>query len=200
MRVGMAFGTESDSERARPDVVVLPSHAKNVGSSVVLERLYRQHWRDICRRLRRIYGNGPPEPEDLAQAAFEKFAQLEDHERILHPRAFLIRIATNLGLNAIDRIRTARRFVERELVEACEPVVEENTPEDVYSLRERMALVEKAMSRLTDKQKEILVRSRFRGETYAQIGEETGWSQADISRQLNAALAILQQAMASGEE
>lgn len=183
---------EQDSVQDDPGVVAL-------GRSSVIEALYRQHWRDLCRRLRRIYGNGPPEPEDLAQAAFEKFARLEDQARILHPRAFLLRIAINLGLNAVDRIRTARSFVERELAENSEPILEENSPEDVYSMQERMDVVERAMASLSAKQKEIVVRSRIRGETYAQISEETGWSPADISRQLNAALKTLQQVMAEAE-
>jgi len=197
---------EDDSAHGRPEVTREPTppspaqiDAPPRTSRLSVEDLYRQHWRDLCRRLRRIHGDGPPEPEDLAQAAFEKFATLEDHDRIQHPRAFLFRIAVNLGLNAVERIRVARRFVERELVEADEAVLEENSPEDVYSARERLAVVERAMEQLTMKQKEILVRSRFRGETYAQIGQATGWSQADISRQLNAALAALQRAIADAE-
>ncbi len=184
--------SDTASGNAGPKMVV-------PAQSSFMDQFYRQHWRDLCRHLRRIYGDGPPEPEDLAQAAFEKFAQIEDHDRIRHPRAFLFRTAVNLGLNAIDRIRTARRFVERELIEISAPVLEENTPEDVYSIQERLNLIARAMEKLTAKQKEILVRSRFRGETYAQIAEETGWSQADISRQLNAALKTLQQVMADAE-
>ena len=155
---------------------------------VVLTRLYRDHYGELCARLRRLFGNGPPEPEDAAQMAFAKLSEISDLSHIQQPRAFLFRTAINLSLNAIDRIRVARRFAERELSATNAPIVEENTPEDVFSMRQRLERTQRAFTRLTDKQKEILIRSRIKGETYAEITRATGWSQTDISRQLKAAL------------
>ena len=154
----------------------------------LLTRLYRDHYGQLCARLRRLFGNGPPDPEDAAQMAFTKLSEIPDLSHIQQPRAFLFRTAINLSLNAIDRIRVARRFAERELSAANAPIVEENTPEDVFSMRQRLERTQSAFARLTDKQKEILIRSRIKGETYADITRATGWSQTDISRQLKAAL------------
>lgn len=162
-----------------------------------LRHLYEQHFGELTGRLRRLYGSGPPEPEDLAQTAFAKVAEIEDIERIKHPRAFLFRTAINLGLNAIQRSNTARRFIERELLEADAPLMEENSPEDVYSIQQRMTLAARAIDALTPKQKEIVVRSCLKGQTYAVISRETGWSQADISRQMTAALAAMQANLAA---
>lgn len=52
--------------------------------------------------------------------------------------------------------------------------------------------VARAMQQLSPKQKEILLRSRFKGQTYAEIRKDTGWSEADISRQLARVMALLQ--------
>jgi RNA polymerase sigma factor (sigma-70 family) len=170
---------------------------EKIGSAVsirdaMLSRIYRAHFRELCLRLRWVYKGGPPDPEDLAQTAFEKLSEFKDLSRIENPRAFLFRTAVNIGLNAIERNRVARRFAERELAAANTPVLEENTPEDVYSLKQRLERTQAAFGSLTAKQKEIVTRSRILGQTYEEIQAETGWSQADISRQLNAALNAMQ--------
>ncbi|MEL6363703.1 MAG: sigma-70 family RNA polymerase sigma factor [Pseudomonadota bacterium] len=145
----------------------------------------------LTARLRRVYGDGPPEPEDLAQAAVEKLAGRATGD-IENVDAYLFRTAVNMGLNQIERARVARRYAEFVLTGAHAPVVEETTPEDVYSGRERLERLKRALNTLTPKQRTIVARSRLRGETYAEIRAATGWSEADISRQLKAALARLQ--------
>ena len=42
-----------------------------------------------------------------------------------------------------------------------------------------------------EKQKYIVSASRLEGKTYQQISDDTGWSIADVCRQLNSALVIL---------
>ncbi len=164
----------------------------------MVEQLYRNHWGELCRRLRRIYGDGPPEPEDLAQAAFVQITRMANADTIENPRAYLFRAAVNIGLNAIGRIQRTRRFIEDSLAETGEPL-EEISPSRVYEGKEAWGIVERSFESLSEKQREIVVRCRIKGETYAQISAATGWSQADISRQLNAALAVLQKALAGGE-
>ncbi len=155
-----------------------------------IEELYRSCWGDLCRRLRRLYGDGPPEPEDIAQSAFARITALDNLKRIENPRAFLFTTAVNLGLNAIDRIARARKFIDGEMHRVGQNV-EEITPETVYQDREHLNTVQKAIDSLSEKQRQVLLRSRLKGETYAQISAATGWSPADISRQLKAALTAL---------
>jgi len=156
-----------------------------------IERLYLDHWGDLCRQMRRLYGQGPPEPEDLVQSAFAKFAELPRFDHIDNPKAFLFRIAANLALKSIGHIARTRAFVASQLHDP-EAELKEVGPERIFESRERLAAIGRAMEKLSSKQREIVLRSRIRGETYAQISATTGWSQADISRQLNAALALLE--------
>lgn len=160
-----------------------------------LKDLYRSHFRELVGRLRKLYGNGPPEPEDLAQAAFAQIAALEDVSLIRSPRAFLFRTAINLSLNAKDRQKRAKAFLDAVSAENSEPALEENTPESVFIGKQAIGTLGEALKGLSQKQKEIILRSRFKGETYAEIKAATGWSEADISRQLNLALAAIQQAL-----
>lgn len=168
--------------------------------SEALRALFQAHADTVRRRLRKVFGDGPPEPDDLVQVAFEKIAARGGVDDIDNPAAFLFRAAVNHGLNQIERRKTARRHVEATLADLVGPIVEEITPETVFSERERLARLQRALSELTPKQKTIVARARLAGETYAQIRTATGWSEADISRQLKAAIAVLQAAVEDTEE
>lgn len=187
-----------DTGASNPDLSVdadgmsVPSPWPDSTSQGYIEGLYNKHWREICGKMRKVFGPGPPEPEDLAQEAFAKFISMDGHGHVQNPRAFIFKIALNLGHNSIKRISTAQKFIDETLREVGEVVLEEKSPEDVYLTEERVNKLEVASSTLSEKQRVILARSKIYGETYAQISADTGWSQADISRQLNAALAILQ--------
>lgn len=76
--------------------------------------------------------------------------------------------------------------------------LEEIDPERIYQGRQKLGTLDKAMASLMAKQREIVVRSRLKGETYAQISRARGWREADISRQLNRALKILADAVEPG--
>ncbi|WP_096084960.1 RNA polymerase sigma factor [Agaribacterium haliotis] len=156
-----------------------------------IERLYQKHWTGLCRSLRKVYGEGPPDAEDLAQEAFTKYMRMADTSHIEEPRAFLLKIAINLGLKSLQRQSRSQDYVNK-LIEYEREQVEERCPERVVAARQKIKSVEKNMRKLSKKQRELILRSRIKGQTYAQISEATGWSAADISRQLKAALAVLE--------
>lgn len=165
-----------------------------------IERLYRDHWKDLCARLRRVYGNGPPEPEDLAQVAFAKVIEHVDLAGIDNPGAFLFRIAVNTGRDRLRHMNQTTRLVRDELPCLEGDGLDRNTPSNVYESRERLSVTAAAIQRLSPKQREILVRSRIRDETFDKISAATGWSKADISRTLKAGLIALQAAIRAYDE
>lgn len=160
-----------------------------------LKDLYSNHFGELVGRLRKLYGAGPPDPEDMAQTAFEQIARLDDFSRIHSPRAFLFRTAINLTLNARSREKRARAHAELEKTQFPDAELEENSPEIVFMGKQAILALADVMKALPPKQREIILRSRFHGETYAQIRAATGWSEADISRQLTRALETIQQAL-----
>ncbi|MBL4802800.1 MAG: sigma-70 family RNA polymerase sigma factor [Emcibacter sp.] len=161
----------------------------------IVEKLYRDHWTDLCRRLRGVYGNGPPEPEDLAQNAFTKFIDRVDPAKLKNPATFLFRIAVNAGRDRIRHYNQTKRLINEQLKPLGDGFVEQNTPSNVYEAKERLSVTMKAMKDLSPKQQEILFRSRIKGETFEEIKQAKGWSKADISRSLKSALSILQTSM-----
>lgn len=162
-----------------------------------VERLYRDYWGILCRRLRRIYGDGPPEPEDLAQIAFARVIEQYDHESIERPGALLFRIAVNAGLDNARKNTRARRFIDDELAYLEGSRVEEITPSDVYESKARLRALEQAIATLPQAQREALLRSRLKGESYSEIAAAIGSSPASISRSLASAMKTL--ALALGD-
>jgi RNA polymerase sigma-70 factor (ECF subfamily) len=155
-----------------------------------IDALYREYHLELVRYLRRICGSGPPEAEDLVQAAFVRIARIERVDKIQNPRAFLYKVAINLALTSLKHRARTRRFLE-EMLRDIEIELKDSAQRSVGDVRERYDELNLGISLLTDKQRELIFRSRIKGETYSEISTDTGWSPADISRSLNKAVSIL---------
>ncbi|GLR70575.1 RNA polymerase sigma factor [Agaribacter marinus] len=177
----------------------MSNNAKPLSTTQQVHQLFRTYKVDLVRNLRGIFGSGPPDPEDLVQEAFSKLLTHKNVDDIQHPKAYLTRAAVNMGLNHCTKYKQTESFIDSALESVGETLVTEDSPEDIYSLNERVASVSEAMNMLSDKQREIVIRCRIHGETYEQIRNNTGWSLADISRQLKSAMSILADASASEE-
>ncbi len=184
---------EKKSDKGNRLVQSTTRAARKSPQAVLVESLYREHWDELCRALYKIYGAGPPEPEDVAQEAFTKLSRLNTMAHIENPKAFLFKVAFNISLKSIGRIAKTRAFIAEQLNVPLADI-DEISPEKILEDKQRIDALQRGTEQLSEKQREILVRSRIKGETYAQISAEKGWSKADICRQLNAALALLEAA------
>lgn len=171
-------------DSALPDT---EKHKLNKGRHRFLARLFEQYRSELVTRLRSIYGSGPPEPEDIAQTAFAQLAAMESHEHISDPKAFLFKVALNVGWRSAGHVNATQNFLN-EVFHRDGEKVEIISPERLYDSRERLQRLNQIIERLPDKQREIFIRSRIKGETYQEIASQTGWSIATISRQLSSVL------------
>ena len=73
-------------------------------------------------------------------------------------------------------------------------------PDKVLLSQRALQRLGASFNQLSDKQKYIVTASRIDGKTYQQIANETGWSLADICRQLNSALLILAESSNANEQ
>lgn len=178
------------------DTADAPAPAAPRARGGALEDLYRAYRGPLVAWLRQRFGPGPPDPEDIAQAAFAKLIASDGLGRADHVRSYLYAIAVNAARDEMQWIRRTDRFVERELRETGHGL-EEITPERICSGRLDVDRMAELMEQLSAKQREIVQRSRILGQTYAQISGETGWSMADISRQLTGALTFLKSGLDS---
>lgn len=172
----------------------VPGSAPRLADSSI-ERLYRDYRDELCRKLRRMFGSGPPDPEDAAQTAFVRLASMDDPGRVLNPRAFLFTTARNIVLDHKRSQGVQFEYARNAIATGAHENLDELTPEHVYLHRERFEIVRRTLEKLPEKQKVVLNLHRNHGYTYQQIARETGWSYGDVHRQMDAALATLMDAL-----
>lgn len=164
-----------------------------------LNDLYERYWGELCRYLNRRFGAGPPEPEDIAQVAFAKFIAIANRQCISNPRAFLYKTARNAVVDHHRKTRCQDSYVADALARAGEEILDEITPERVIMERERFAILNDVVKWLPEKQRRVLMMSRYHGETYAEISRKTGWSKSDIGRQVIAAVEAIDEALRAAD-
>jgi len=153
-----------------------------------LFELYRAHWKGLCRYLHAQFGAGPPEPEDVAQSAFARFAAA-DETRIENPQAFLYATARHLVIDHHRHLQLERGY-ERELdTSAAENPVYELSPENVLLQAERFRILADALERVPLKHRRLILLNRFEGLSYVEIGERFGMSPESVRKAIERALA-----------
>lgn len=156
-----------------------------------LDELYRNHFDSLVANIRKSFGAGPPDPEDVVQSAFAKFASLKNPEHIRDPRSFIYIAARNLVLDHKRSAKVADAYIAEQIALDVELKLEGITPERVVVAKDRFATLVEAMRALPRKQQVILTMSRLEGKSYREISAETGWSAGDISRNMTLAITSL---------
>jgi DNA-directed RNA polymerase specialized sigma24 family protein len=138
-----------------------PSHKDKLSDIQTIDALFRAHWLDVCRLLHKCYGSGPPEPEDVAQDAFTRFSQMNNIAEVRDPKAYIIKIAVNITLKSISRLCKTRGFIAEQL-HLNEDQLNEICPETILQGEQRISAIQKGTEKLSDKQREILMRTRIK--------------------------------------
>lgn len=179
--------------KPRPVLDIAPAGAF---ISAPLAQLYRTHWSELTAYARRTFGPGPPDPEDIAQAAFVRFAALPASVEIANPRAFLFRTAHNLAVDAHRRqARAGAAAVELTLAPNDG---HDFSPEDVLVSREDLARLEAALATLKPRQRTALLMHRLDGASFAEIGRQLGMSPSGARKLVEQGFAGAMSAMKRG--
>ena len=107
--------------------------------------LYRKQARRLTAAIRSMFGNGPPDPEDVTQLAFQKLLERPDRSDIRDLDAFLWRTARNLVLKA-KRAQDVRSRHDFEIEHLFFPLRGDNsTSERVLIAREQLRAINAAL-------------------------------------------------------
>lgn len=192
----------------RRKAAVTPLHARDASAHGKVEHadlptdlksLYRSHYQELRRYVAHTFGLGPPDPEDVVQIAFTRYAALDQPERVQNPRAFLFTTVRNIVLDHRRSQDRADQYVQDALARVGAEVLDEISPERVLMDRQRFDILSAAIKQLPPKQQRVIAMNRYHGMTYEEIAARTGWSLADISRQVTRALATLDAALSARE-
>lgn len=155
------------------------SRLKNNGPNDQLTQLYRSYAEWLKRVVRKRFA--AEDADDIVQETYLRISRLADENVVTHPRALLLRVATN---TAIDRVRRAARGVTLATRLGA-------TDEREFSVRSHQAedlLFKQIIMTMPLAYRDVFILSRFSGLTYEEIALEIGLSVKTVEWRMSKAL------------
>lgn len=176
-----------------------PDEAAQGQGAAIVERAYRDHWAAVCRYVRKTFGAGPPEPEELAQAAFARLAGVADPSAIANAKAFLFRCARNAAIDARRQLRMRERYDDSADVGDLDQEAVNQDIERVLSGKERLAIVEEAIRNMEERRRRVLIMHAIHEQGYSDIARQLGLSRTRVVQIAAAGVAECERALAAAE-
>lgn len=172
--------------------------SENDGSRALpsLGDVFKNNYAEVLRFVRSRVGAGPPDPDDIVQQAFAKFASHTSRDRVRNPTAFLIRVSSNLIKDHARK--SATRFnvsVNGDEFDSISNVRDEISPEIVVLGRERLNAVLSALKKLPRRQRRFVLLNRIEGQGIKEIAAQNGVSQSTARREVENGVAACRQAL-----
>lgn len=125
--------------------------------------LYASHGEKVTALLRKHFGDGPPHPEDVTQAAFQKLLERSDLSDVRDLGGFLWQIARNLVLKEKRSMQVRTRY-DYELENIYFPQRGDVLPpERVLTAREELKRINQALRAMPEKRRRAFVLHRIDG-------------------------------------
>jgi RNA polymerase sigma factor (sigma-70 family) len=178
--------------------VAMADRSLKSGSASTIDALYTRHWSELCNYVKKTFGAGPPEPEDVVQQAFVSLAAVADLQAVQNVRAYLYRTAHNIVVD--ERRRASSR---NEAVIALFPQLQQKsddlTPESVLMAKERLAVLKDAIRALPEERRRSFIFNRLHGLSCAEIARRTGYSDSAVKKHIALAMDALEAALTAAE-
>ncbi|QHI97395.1 sigma-70 family RNA polymerase sigma factor [Xylophilus rhododendri] len=143
-----------------------------------------QRYDELKRRLARHLGSGEL-AGDALQDTWLRLERLENQAPVLNPRAFLLRMAANI---AIDQQRSHSRALPADEAEALMDLPDHAPgPEKTAEDRSEVEQLMKAMRRLPERRRAILVLVRWENLPHKEVAERLGISVRTVEHELRKA-------------
>lgn len=154
-------------------------------SEAEIQEVFLEHRGELQRAIQRRV-RSPEQAADLTQDLWFKLHKLADRlPNAAEARYYLLRMAANLGKDHIAKTVNRARLLEGLVV------LYDIAPEDAevqLDRRQHRDQLEQAMGVLTDRQRDMLRRSRILGEEYKEIAKAWNCSVRTVEYELAAAL------------
>lgn len=154
------------------------------------ETIFTRYYPLVYRLAYRYVGQ-PDEAEDIAQEVFLRFYHLPPHcANEAQQRAWLCRVAINLGLNALRKRKNSfdqESRIDAIIQEGVLDAAEDQNPERFVLADEQAALIRSILAQLPQRQ-QVCLTLRGIGFSYGEIAEATGLSISSIGTVLARAM------------
>ena len=161
--------------------------------SARINLLYRRYRDSIRRYVTRTFGAGPPDPDDVVHAAFERFALLGDQAPTANPRAFLMRSAHNYVIDQQRRHAVRLRY-SKSMQDGGEGA-DDLDAERVLLAKERLEILDRTIRAMDRRHQEVLILNRIHGLNCAEIARRKNYSATMVKRLLAQALLACERAL-----
>jgi RNA polymerase sigma-70 factor (ECF subfamily) len=162
-----------------------------------LADLYENYCAELCSYLRRTFGAGPPDAQDVVHEAFAKFAALADRSQVLNPRAYLYRSSYHIFIDERRRLSSWRNGVAPALA-GTGTHNDEITPERVFIANQRLERLRDAIQALPAERRRSFLLHRLYGLSCAEIARRDGYSESAIKKHITLAMADIDVALSRG--
>lgn len=164
-------------------------------SEPTITALYHETSGELTGYLRKRFGDGPPDPEDIAHEAFTKLAEHKDLSGIKHLRAFLWRTARNLMLDFKRRaeVRTKYDFEIEHLYFALDGL--DNSPENVLEVKEQLELINDVIAAMPTNRRKAFLLHRVDGLNFSQTGRKLGMTPSAVIKHVSRAALDIKDAL-----
>ncbi len=166
----------------------------------VLEKLYRDHGRELINFIRQRTRKVDEEPEDIAQEVFLRLARrgelLDNIEQgTVNKRPYLFSMANNLVVDLERRKTRLRKYKEAEQdhFDPDESLVIE-TPESLMVLHGEVAIFKQVIAELKPAWRKAFLLNRFKYMSYQQISTQMGATVKQVENYIAQALVRLRAA------
>jgi RNA polymerase sigma-70 factor (ECF subfamily) len=163
------------------------------GETALFELLMRRHNQRLYRAARAILRDDAEAEDVMQQAYVNAYRHLRQFDGRAAFSTWLMRIAVN---EAVARARRRGRYApldsdDRSRIEVAVPTGSNLDPERLASSREIGALIEAAVDRLPDGQREVFVLRQIEEMSTAEVAESLGINEAVVKTRLFRARAAL---------
>lgn len=146
-----------------------------------IKDVYSAHWSELCGFIQSRFGS-PPDPEDIAQSSFLKYADALETTVVENPKAFLFRTARNLVVDWYRSPKNAHTVDPQTISQEFEEKSDVSCPELVYMTRQELFHLEKAIMALPERDRNFVLMNRLEDMTYTEIAERAGMSRSGVQK------------------
>ncbi|MEM9170139.1 MAG: sigma-70 family RNA polymerase sigma factor [Pseudomonadota bacterium] len=192
--------------RSSPDAKKGAGEGANAGASPPetpsrrIERLFKSDFKPLVSFLYGAFGPGPPDPEDVAQAAFARLGGAASLDHVDDLKAYLWRTARNMAVSQIRALRALERKTADVREISSDDAYYHLTPERVLRGREDVRRVAEILSRMPTRRKSAFLLVRIDGVTHAEAARRLGISRPAVSSYVAAAAAEILTALSDDDD
>jgi RNA polymerase sigma-70 factor (ECF subfamily) len=176
----------------------LMSRYRDDADAQAFETLFQRHAPSIFNLARTLLSCDAGTAEEVLQETFLSVARsAQSYEPRGYFRTWLFRIARNRCLNRIESRRALRAVDDRSLDVADSVASRQPTPPQRAESAEQLAVLQRAIVRLPNRQREAIALFAFEGMTYADIAHVLDVPTNTVKTLIHRARATLAQALGS---